>query len=70
MNNHQVRIHGVKELNGNNIIANDLRGGASLLLAGMVAKGVTTISNIQYIDRGYEHIEEIFNSLGAKIKRK
>ena len=70
MNNHQVRIRGVKELKGGNIVANDLRGGASLVLAGMVAKGKTTIANTHYIDRGYEHIEEIFSSLGAKIKRK
>ena len=43
--------------------------GAALVIAGLMAEGVTEISNIKYIDRGYDHIEEKLISLGAEIKR-
>ena len=62
-------IHGVDSLHGARVRATDLRGGASLVLAGLRAEGVTTISQIQHIDRGYERIEESFLTLGADIKR-
>ena len=57
------------KLFGANVDSHDLRGGAALVLAGLVANGTTTISNIHYIDRGYEKIENAFASLGANIKR-
>ena len=57
------------KLYGANVDSHDLRGGAALVLAGLVAKGTTTISNVHYIDRGYEKIELAFASLGADIKR-
>ena len=50
-------------------MATDLRASASLVLAGLVARGETTIERIYHIDRGYEHIEEKFTQLGARIKR-
>ena len=50
-------------------MATDLRASASLVLAGLVAKGVTKIDRIYHIDRGYERIEEKLNALGAKIER-
>ncbi len=62
-------ITGVKELYAADVMSTDLRGGAALVLAAMRAKGVSKISNIDYIDRGYEKIESVFNSLGANIKR-
>ncbi len=62
-------IKGVSKLYGAEISAYDLRGGAALTLAGMVAKGETMLHNINYIDRGYEQFEEKLNSLGADIKR-
>ena len=62
-------FEGVKELKGAPVYASDLRAGAALIIAGIVAKGTTEIYNIQYIDRGYENIEEKFRKLGAKIKR-
>ena len=62
-------FEGVPELNGAPIYASDLRAGAALLIAGIVAKGKTELYNLQYIDRGYENIEEKFRSLGAKIER-
>ena len=62
-------FEGVKELKGAPVYASDLRAGAALIVAGIVAKGTTDIYNLEYIDRGYENIEEKFRSLGAKIKR-
>lgn len=61
-------IKGVSELTGADVEATDLRGGASLILAGLKAKGYTTISNINHILRGYENIEQIMSNLGADIK--
>ena len=49
--------------------ATDLRAGAALVLAGLAAKGETTIKNIHFIDRGYEEFEETLRSLGANIRR-
>ena len=61
-------IKGVKRLNGADVEAKDLRGGAALVLAGLNAKGKTRISNIQYIQRGYENLEEKLKNLGANIR--
>jgi UDP-N-acetylglucosamine 1-carboxyvinyltransferase len=46
-----------------------LRGGASLIVAGLSADGLTEISNIHYIDRGYQEVEKVLSSIGANIKR-
>lgn len=62
-------FEGVKELSGAPLYATDLRAGAALLIAGIIANGTSEINNIHYIDRGYEKIEDKFASLGAKIKR-
>ncbi len=62
-------IEGVKNLNGAPVSCTDLRAGAAMIIAGLASKGITEISKIEYIDRGYEHVEEKFNSLGAKIER-
>lgn len=62
-------IEGVKSLAGCEVKATDLRAGAALIIAGMVCDGVTTVENIQYIDRGYENVVEKFSALGADIKR-
>lgn len=69
LNSHTVEISGVEYLNGMQVEAKDLRGGASLILAGLVAKGKTIVSNIEHIDRGYDHIETILSNLGANIRR-
>ncbi len=63
-------VQGVSNLTSAPVKASDLRAGAALVLAGLVADGVTEISNIYHIDRGYENIEEKFSKLGAKISRK
>ena len=62
-------VRGVNELIGARVRSTDIRASASLVLAGLMAKGVTEVSHIHYIDRGYEQIENKFTSLGAKIKR-
>jgi UDP-N-acetylglucosamine 1-carboxyvinyltransferase len=62
-------IDGVDNLNGAPVMATDLRASASLILAGLVAKGETVVERIYHIDRGYDHIEEKLSCLGAKIRR-
>ena len=62
-------VKGVEKLVGAPVSATDLRAGAALIIAGLAAKGTTEISNIGYIDRGYEDVVEKFSSLGANIKR-
>jgi UDP-N-acetylglucosamine 1-carboxyvinyltransferase len=62
-------IRGRKRLSGTTVTAKDLRGGASLVLAGLNAKGTTIIENISVIDRGYYKIEEQLSGLGARIIR-
>lgn len=62
-------VRGVRSLSGCDVSAADLRSGASLAVAALCAKGETTISNICYIDRGYENFEQALRSLGADIER-
>ncbi|MEO7013538.1 MAG: UDP-N-acetylglucosamine 1-carboxyvinyltransferase [Dokdonella sp.] len=62
-------IKGVETMTGAPMMATDLRASASLVLAGLVAKGDTVIDRIYHIDRGYENIEEKLGSLGARIRR-
>lgn len=62
-------FEGVEKLKGAPVYACDLRAGAALIIAGIIAKGKTEIHNLNYIDRGYEKIEGKFKSLGAKIER-
>lgn len=61
-------IHGKTELVGRNVEATDLRAGAAMLLAGMIAKGHTEITNIEHILRGYENIVEKLSAVGADVK--
>jgi len=62
-------IEGVKRLTGVNVKATDLRAGAAMIIAGLVAEGTTTVENINYIDRGYEDVVVKLSALGADIKR-
>jgi UDP-N-acetylglucosamine 1-carboxyvinyltransferase len=66
--NHAI-IKGVNSLYGAEVMATDLRASASLILAGLCAKGETIVDRIYHIDRGYERIEEKLNYLGANIVR-
>jgi UDP-N-acetylglucosamine 1-carboxyvinyltransferase len=62
-------VRGVPHLDGATVMATDLRASASLVLAGLVARGETVIERIYHIDRGYERIEEKLSQLGARIRR-
>lgn len=62
-------IKGVPQMTGAPLMATDLRASASLVLAGLVAQGDTTVDRVYHIDRGYENIEEKLGSLGAHIRR-
>ena len=66
---HSAIVKGVKKLSAAPVMASDLRGGAALVLAGLVADGITELSRIYHLDRGYVKLEEKLTSLGADIKR-
>ncbi len=66
---HMIIIKGGNKLTGAKVMASDLRGGASLVIAGLSAKKKTVIYRIYHIDRGYEKLEHKFTQLGANIKR-
>lgn len=66
---HSAIIKGVNKLSAAPVMASDLRGGAALVLAGLIAEGTTELSRIYHLDRGYVKLEEKLNSLGADIKR-
>ena len=69
INSKTAKVIGVEYLIGKTVEAKDLRGGASLVLLGLIAKGKTIVKNVNFIDRGYENLEKMLNSLGADIKR-
>ena len=64
-----VVVQGVPELIGAPVMASDLRGSASLIIAGLAARGETTVSRVYHVDRGYVRLEEQLNRLGAMIER-
>ena len=61
-------IKGKRKINATTVVCTDLRGGAALVIAGLMAKGKSRVENIGYIQRGYENLENKLGSLGAKIK--
>jgi len=62
-------VKGVAHLDGATVMATDLRASASLVLAGLIARGTTTVERVYHLDRGYERIEEKLSRLGARIRR-
>jgi len=64
-----VVVQGVKRLICTHVTASDRRASAALVLAGLAARGTTTVMRVYHIDRGYEHIEQRLNSIGASIQR-
>ena len=66
---HHAIVHGVDGFSGAQVKSPDLRGGAALVMAGLVADGITTVSDIHHIDRGYEGFVEKLASLGARVRR-
>lgn len=67
---HHAVVRGVERLSGTTVRAPDIRAGAALVLAGLVADGESTIIGIEHIDRGYERFDEKLRSLGARIERR
>lgn len=65
----QAFVHGVEQLHGATVTATDLRAGAGLVVAALVAQGETIIEGVEHIDRGYENLIEKFTAIGADIKR-
>jgi UDP-N-acetylglucosamine 1-carboxyvinyltransferase len=66
---HTAMVRGVDRLDGARVMATDLRASASLILAGLAARGETLVSRIYHLDRGYDRIEQRLLALGAKIRR-
>lgn len=62
-------IEGVPDLCGTDVVAHDLRAGAAMVIAGLAARGVTTIGNIGYVERGYENLVEKVCGIGGEMKR-
>ena len=69
IDNRTLFIDGIRHLKNNEVSAKDLRGGAALVLAGLMTKGKTIVNNTQYIERGYEKLDEKLNLLGANIRK-
>lgn len=68
INNRTIKVNGKTDLIGNRVEATDLRAGACLVLAGLLAQGTTTVTNIEHVLRGYENIVEKLDEVGADIK--
>jgi UDP-N-acetylglucosamine 1-carboxyvinyltransferase len=69
MNPHEALIFGKTDLKGSTVSSWDLRAGAAMIIAGLIADGQTHITNVEYIDRGYEDIVGKLIGLGAQISR-
>jgi UDP-N-acetylglucosamine 1-carboxyvinyltransferase len=65
----QATITGVKRLNGAQVMATDLRASVSLVIAGLMAEGTTTINRVYHLDRGFERLEAKLSNCGAQIER-
>ena len=66
---HHVMLRGVDNLSSTDVWSSDIRAGAGLVLAGLVADGVTTVHEVHHIDRGYPAFVEQLNALGAHVER-
>ncbi len=69
MESNTATITGVERLSGAPVEAPDIRAGAGLVVAGLAASGETEIIGLEYIDRGYEHLETMLSALGAQAQR-
>lgn len=69
LNSHQALVIGSTPLRGRLVASNDIRAGAAMVLAGLCAEGQTTITDVRYIERGYDRLDEKLRNLGAKIER-
>jgi UDP-N-acetylglucosamine 1-carboxyvinyltransferase len=69
VNGRTAMIEGQSKLLGASVRATDLRAGAALIIAALAAEGTSTVRNIHFVDRGYEHFEQKLKALGADIER-
>jgi UDP-N-acetylglucosamine 1-carboxyvinyltransferase len=69
LNAHQALIIGPTPLKGRIVTSNDIRAGAAMVLAALCAEGETTVTDVRYIERGYDRLDEKLRSVGAKIQR-
>jgi UDP-N-acetylglucosamine 1-carboxyvinyltransferase len=69
LNSHQALVIGPTKLQARQVASNDIRAGAAMVLAGLCAKGETIVTDVRYIERGYDRLEEKLRSLGAQITR-
>ena len=69
LSGHSAIVRGVGQLTGAPVMASDLRASASLVLAGLAARGTTRVQRIYHLDRGYETIEAKLAAVGARIRR-
>ena len=69
LNAHQALIIGHTPLRGRTVASDDIRAGAAMVLAALCAEGKTTVTDVYYIERGYDKLDEKLRSLGAKIER-
>ena len=69
LNAHQALIIGPKQLHGRTVASNDIRAGAAMVLAALCAEGETTVTDVHYIERGYDRLEEKLSVLGARIRK-
>ncbi|HCI04124.1 TPA: UDP-N-acetylglucosamine 1-carboxyvinyltransferase [Candidatus Peribacteria bacterium] len=69
LNSHQALILGSTQLRGRTVASNDIRAGAAMVVAGLCAEGETVITDVKYIERGYDRLEEKLRGLGAEIER-
>ena len=69
LNSHQALIIGPTRLRGRNVASNDIRAGAAMVLAALCAEGETTVTDVRYIERGYDHFDDKLRTLGARIEK-
>ena len=69
LNAHEALIIGPTPLRGRTVASNDIRAGAAMVIAALCAEGETAITDIRYIERGYDRLDEKLRSLGAKIQK-
>jgi len=69
LNSHQALIIGPARLRGRTVASNDIRAGAAMVLAGLCAEGETIVTDVRYVERGYDHFDEKLRSLGAHIEK-
>ena len=69
VNGRTAVVQGVERLTGMRVTARDLRGGAALILAALAAKGESVVEHVELVDRGYDHLENTLNALGARVER-